>query len=528
MAKPRIFVSSTYFDLKDVRGEIGEFIEEQGYEPVVFEKDSIPFGFNETLEEACYEEVTKCSMIVLIIKSRFGSSSIMASDDNKKHFSITRNEYTTAIREGIPAFVFIDINTFSEYQTYASQKNKKRFAFKHIENERLALFIEEICSEGNMRFIHQFNDLNSIKETLKKQWAGLFNKYLENEKSLALRTQNEVRINSFKLFFFRRSLGISQRELASRSRLKEREIQLLEDAGMKKRHINIEDFGKVSHKHAQLIADGLDCHVGNIRAGLPDDFLSQYLAFYFKNKGTRSRTASKGTQKFMALTKVVLFDFDGTLTCHKDDITTWERIWLQLGYDLDDCGELHRQYSALEISHKEWCKFTEEKFKKKGLKNKTLDKIAAEIELVPGAEQVIKALYESGVKLYVLSGSIKYIIKQVLGDLYPYFEEVKANDIVFARDGKIMRIIGTKYDFEEKATFIKKSITENDAHPMEVFYIGNSVNDEWAHESGAQTLCVNPRMTNPYHPIHWTHYIHKMSNFAEILAVMNFENELNV
>ncbi|WP_371194065.1 HAD-IB family phosphatase [Glaciecola sp. SC05] len=527
MAKPRIFVSSTYVDLKDIRGELARFIEEHGYEPVVFEKDSVPFGLNETLEESCYEEVTKCSMVILIIKSRFGSSSMMASGD-KRHFSITRNEYATAIREGIPAFVFIDINTFSEYQTYSSQENRKRFVFKHMENKNLALFIEEVCSEGNMRFIYQFNDLDSIKETLKKQWAGLFNKYLENEKSFALRSQSEVAINSFKLFFFRRNLGISQKELASRSRLKEREIQILEDAGLKKRHINIEDFGKVSHKHAQLIADGLGCHIGNIRAGLPDDFLSQYLAFYFKNKGTRSRAAFKGTQKFMALTKVVLFDFDGTLTCHNDDITTWERIWLELGYGIDDCGELHRQYSALEITHKEWCKLTEDKFKKKGLKNKTLDKIAADIELVAGADRIIKGLYESGVKLYVLSGSIKYIIKRVLGDLYQYFEEVKANDIVFGRDGNIIRIIGTKYDFEEKATFIKKSIAENDAHPMEVFFVGNSVNDEWAHESGAQTICVNPRMTNPYHPIHWTHYIPKMSNFSEIIAVMNFEEELDI
>ena len=329
------------------------------------------------------------------------------------------------------------------------------------------------------------------------------------------------------MFFFRRNLGITQSDLAKRAGLKEREVQKLEDAAVKKRHINVDDFATLSHKQAQKLADGLGCHIGNIRAGLPDDFLSQYLAYYFKNKGTRSRVAPKHGQKFLDLTKVVLFDFDGTLTSHKDDITTWERIWLKLGFGIEDCGELHKKYSKLEITHKQWCKLTEDKFREKSLKNTDLDDIAKDIQLVHGAEEVIKYLFENGVKLYVLSGSIRYIIKKVLGDLYQYFEEVKANEITFDGSGKIKKIIGTKYDFEEKATFIKKIIIENDIHPMEAFYIGNSVNDEWAHESGAQTLCVNPRMTNPYHPIHWTHYIHKMTSFVEVTDFMNFEDKIS-
>ena len=196
MPKPRIFVSSTYVDLKDIRSDVANFIESQGYEPIIFEKDNVPFGFNESLEEACYEEVKHSSMLVLIIRTRFGSPSVLTSED-EKIFSITRNEYTTAIQEGIPVFIFIDQNTYSEYQTYSKQIDKSNFVFKFMENKNLALFIDEIYSRGNMRFIHQFTDVESIIETLRKQWAGLFNKYLNSEKSFALRSQKEVPINSF-------------------------------------------------------------------------------------------------------------------------------------------------------------------------------------------------------------------------------------------------------------------------------------------------------------------------------------------
>jgi len=55
MAKPRIFISSTFFDLKQVRSDIDRFIKDLGYEPVLNELGSIPYGKNDKLEEYCYK-----------------------------------------------------------------------------------------------------------------------------------------------------------------------------------------------------------------------------------------------------------------------------------------------------------------------------------------------------------------------------------------------------------------------------------------------------------------------------------------
>ena len=55
MAKPKIFVSSTYYDFKHIRKNIETFIEEMGYEPILFESGDIPFKHDQDLDKSCYD-----------------------------------------------------------------------------------------------------------------------------------------------------------------------------------------------------------------------------------------------------------------------------------------------------------------------------------------------------------------------------------------------------------------------------------------------------------------------------------------
>ena len=43
MAKPRVFVSSTYYDLKNLRSAFESFLEQFGFEPVLSEKGNIKY-----------------------------------------------------------------------------------------------------------------------------------------------------------------------------------------------------------------------------------------------------------------------------------------------------------------------------------------------------------------------------------------------------------------------------------------------------------------------------------------------------
>ena len=92
MAVPRVFISSTYYDLKQVRYNIGDFIKSLGYEPVMHERAGVAYTQNTPLENDCYHELASCDIVVCIIGNHFGSQSL----DND--LSITMNEIQTAIK----------------------------------------------------------------------------------------------------------------------------------------------------------------------------------------------------------------------------------------------------------------------------------------------------------------------------------------------------------------------------------------------------------------------------------------------
>jgi len=225
-------------------------------------------------------------------------------------------------------------------------------------------------------------------------------------------------------------------------------------------------------------------------------------------------------QKLNRQTKAVIFDFDGTLTKERTTHSSWEKIWVELGYTPEDCRNLHEEFDKGNISHQEWCDITANKFRAKNLHHDLIEKIGDEIELMPGIEKVINDLLASNIKLYIVSGSIKTIIEKALGALHAHFIEVKANKFVFNEIKYLVEIIGTKYDFKGKAKYISKVIQENNLSPDDVVFIGNSVNDNWAHLSGVKTICINPRMKDKDYKEYWSHILSDVESLYDIMYLI--------
>ena len=186
MAKPRVFLSSTYYDLKHVRERIERFLVNFGMEPVLFENDNVTFEFNKPLDLSCYNEVKTCQMMVLIVGGRYGStaSGEKVSQDKKElyeqYVSITRKEHETATMAGIPSFVFIDKNVYAEYQTY--KKNKKifedkiQFNFAHVDDINIFKFISIL---EPTTAIKTFDHVEEIENYIENQLSGMLFLYLQ-------------------------------------------------------------------------------------------------------------------------------------------------------------------------------------------------------------------------------------------------------------------------------------------------------------------------------------------------------------
>lgn len=178
MAKPKVFISSTYYDLKYVREDIERFVLELGYEPVRHETGNIAYVKDAPLEESAYREASLSDIIVSIIGGRYGTTS--ATRDG----SITQNELREALKQGIQVYIFVEQNVHSEYSTYVVNKDNKDIKYRHVDDVRVYQFLEEIFSLPNNNPVTPFLTSAGITNFLKLQWAGLFQNFLQHERRL--------------------------------------------------------------------------------------------------------------------------------------------------------------------------------------------------------------------------------------------------------------------------------------------------------------------------------------------------------
>jgi len=203
MAAPKVFVSSTCYDLNIVRSELRSFIAGLGYDPQLSEYSDLLYDPRQHTHASCVQEVGSCDLLVLIIGSRYGGRAVpqslamvdftqltpalLAGDflKSKENLSITQLEVLKAIIDGIPVFAFVDSGVLHDHHTYEKNKEKaaiKEIEFPSIEKQETAKYIFEFInflrlrSEGNA--ILPFARLDDIREHLRKQWAFLLQRLL--------------------------------------------------------------------------------------------------------------------------------------------------------------------------------------------------------------------------------------------------------------------------------------------------------------------------------------------------------------
>ena len=222
-------------------------------------------------------------------------------------------------------------------------------------------------------------------------------------------------------------------------------------------------------------------------------------------------------------TKAVVFDFDGTLTVGRTN-NVWKMLYLKLGYDIGEGSNYRNSFLSFKnkkYDYASWVEVNKNDFVNARLNKEIFNKVLEEITLINGLEKTLKTLSEKGIKLFVLSGNMKYSIEHVLGNLSKYFTEISANEAVFDDNGNLTNLIATKYDFEGKADFIVKVRGELGLKPEEITFVGNGSNDIWAYKSGARTICINPKDADEDKSEKWTKVLPNVKDLSEILEYID-------
>lgn len=179
MAIPRVFVSSTCYDLKYIRENLKYFIRNIGYEPVLSDDGAVFYDPKKHTHDSCLTEVPNCQLFVLIIGGRFGG------EFNGKSTSITNEEYREAIKRKIPIFAIIEQSVYSDHFVYTSNKNNKeldrsKISYPSIDKNapKIFEFIDEVRMQAANNALIPFRDFNDIESYLRQQWAGMMFSFL--------------------------------------------------------------------------------------------------------------------------------------------------------------------------------------------------------------------------------------------------------------------------------------------------------------------------------------------------------------
>lgn len=172
MAKPRVFISSTYYDMRSLRDDLDRFVRNLGYEPVRHERGQISYGKEEVPELYAYREIDLCDILVCIIGGRFGSNASGTSS------SITHKELKTAIERGKQVYIFVEDNVQHEHRLYLANKGNDNLKYTAVDNVKIHEFLEEINALPRGNPIFTFSVSSDIQQLLQEQFAGLFQRLL--------------------------------------------------------------------------------------------------------------------------------------------------------------------------------------------------------------------------------------------------------------------------------------------------------------------------------------------------------------
>lgn len=170
MRRPAVFVSSTCYDLKQVRADLKQFLETLGLEPVLSEYNSFPVDPDLGTVDNCLKAVeSKADIFVLIVGARYGSP----TDQGQ---SVTNLEFSRAKAKGIPVYVFVTRTLLEILPVW--QANPSADFSKFVDSASLLEFLGKLRGSGET-WVFPFDTAQEISDVLRTQLALLFMDALE-------------------------------------------------------------------------------------------------------------------------------------------------------------------------------------------------------------------------------------------------------------------------------------------------------------------------------------------------------------
>jgi hypothetical protein len=170
MVAPKVFLSSTIYDVRHVRNELKKFFDNYGFIPILSEEYDILYTPSQSNQTSCLDEISDCDIFIIIIGSRYGTI------EKGELYSITHKEFQEARTNNLIIYVFYDFYVYQEYKSYIN--NEERYAigeykFIHILDKKVIDLIKEVESHNPSLPQICYINTDEIVKFLRKQLSLL-------------------------------------------------------------------------------------------------------------------------------------------------------------------------------------------------------------------------------------------------------------------------------------------------------------------------------------------------------------------
>ena len=168
---PNVFLSSTMYDLSELRAQLRHFVEGLGWGAVMSEHASFPIDANRTTVENSRRNVREnADVFVMVVGARYGSV------DDESDRSVTNLEFIEARTSGVPVYVFVSKDVLAQLRVWKANPDADYSGV--VDTPRVFEFIDSFRRGGEI-WTFEFATAEDILNTLRNQVAYLVQDALE-------------------------------------------------------------------------------------------------------------------------------------------------------------------------------------------------------------------------------------------------------------------------------------------------------------------------------------------------------------
>ena len=175
----KIFISSTCYDLIDLRAELKEYINSLGLSPIMSDNLESKFEIfpDQNSIETCLINLRSCDVVILILSQRYGPSLAKAGFTD---YSATHLEYLEAVKCKIKTIVFVRDRLEADFTNFKKTRNEKSLVWIEPKEQRLFEIIDA----------HKKLENDTINN-----WYWTFKNSVDLKSRLAIDLKSEIKEN---------------------------------------------------------------------------------------------------------------------------------------------------------------------------------------------------------------------------------------------------------------------------------------------------------------------------------------------